>query len=72
MAAEDPPVVLREAQLADEVLLCGSELIRVNVRFIAATNKNLKALVERGSSARALTTWLNSARLHVPPLARGL
>jgi len=48
--------------------LGGSKEISVDVRIIAATNKNLKAAVEKGTFREDLFYRLNIAQLHVPAL----
>ncbi len=48
--------------------LGGDRTITVNVRFIAATNKNLAALIENASFRKDLFYRLNTAVLHLPPL----
>lgn len=47
-----------------------SEMKRVNVRFVAATNKNLKAMVAEGTFRKDLYYRLNVFRIEVPPLSR--
>ncbi|WP_022853696.1 sigma-54-dependent transcriptional regulator [Thermodesulfatator atlanticus] len=47
----------------------GTVPIKVNVRFIAATNRNLKKMVEMGSFRQDLYYRLNVVHLHIPPLA---
>ncbi len=48
--------------------LGGSKEISVDVRIIAATNKNLKSAVEKGTFREDLYYRLNIAQLHVPAL----
>ncbi|MCL4538001.1 MAG: sigma-54 dependent transcriptional regulator [Bacteroidetes bacterium] len=48
--------------------LGGAKEVSVDVRIIAATNKNLKAAVEKGTFREDLYYRLNIAQLHVPPL----
>jgi DNA-binding NtrC family response regulator len=48
--------------------LGGSKEIAVDVRIIAATNKNLKSAVEKGTFREDLYYRLNIAQLHVPAL----
>ncbi len=47
-----------------------SEIRHVNVRFIAATNKNLKAMVAEGTFRKDLYYRLNVFRIEVPPLRK--
>ena len=47
-----------------------SESKRVNVRFIAATNKDLKAMVAEGTFRTDLYYRLNVFRIEVPPLRK--
>ncbi len=46
----------------------GKELIRVNLRIISATNKNLEALVRKGEFREDLYYRLNVINLKIPPL----
>ncbi|MEL7624614.1 MAG: sigma 54-interacting transcriptional regulator [Clostridiales bacterium] len=46
----------------------GKELIRVNLRIISATNKNLEALVRSGEFREDLYYRLNVINLKIPPL----
>ncbi len=48
--------------------LGGSRIIPVDVRIIAATNKDLDSMVKRGDFREDLFYRLNVARLRVPPL----
>lgn len=70
--SELPPGVqvklLRFLQEREFERVGGNDTIRVDVRVIAATNRNLKALVEDGRFREDLFYRLNVIRLDVPPL----
>lgn len=46
----------------------GSDLIRLNSRFLFATNKNLEEAVEKGEFREDLYYRINVVSLHIPPL----
>lgn len=46
----------------------GAKEVRVNVRIIAATNKDLEAMVEEGAFRRDLYYRLNVVSMEIPPL----
>jgi len=48
--------------------LGGSEIIKTNVRTIAATNKDLESLISTGKFREDLYWRLNVVSIHVPPL----
>ena len=60
--------ILRTLQNSEIRRLGGSETIRVNVRFIAATNKDLAELMNRKLFREDLYYRLNAAVLSIPPL----
>jgi Nif-specific regulatory protein len=59
---------LRVLQEREFERIGGSETIRVNIRVIAATNRNLAALIEEGKFREDLYYRLNVFPLVVPPL----
>lgn len=60
--------LLRVIQEREFERVGGMETIQVNVRFIAATNRNLANLVQRGLFREDLYYRLNVVPIHVPPL----
>lgn len=60
--------LLRVIQQKEYTPLGSNNLIKLNVRFIAATNKDLKKLVEDGIFRNDLYFRLNVFELHLPPL----
>ena len=46
----------------------GKQVVHVDVRFVAATNRDLKELMEKGSFREDLFYRLNVINIHVPPL----
>ncbi len=60
--------LLRVLEMKRFFRLGGSKEITVDVRIIAATNKNLKAAVEKGAFREDLFYRLNIAQLQVPSL----
>jgi transcriptional regulator with GAF, ATPase, and Fis domain len=60
--------LLRTLQESQVVRIGGSETIMVDVRIIAATNRNLEEAVIAGSFRRDLFFRLNVLTLHLPPL----
>ncbi len=69
---ELPPALqvklLRVVQEREFERVGGTETIQVNVRFIAATNRNLSDLVKRCLFREDLYYRLNVVPIHVPPL----
>jgi two-component system, NtrC family, response regulator HydG len=60
--------ILRVLQEGEIERVGGSEVIKVDVRIIAATNKDLLSLVENGSFREDLYYRLNVIQVAVPPL----
>jgi two-component system NtrC family response regulator len=48
----------------------GAELIKVNVRIVAATNRNLEEMIEAGTFREDLYYRLNVVRLNIPSLRK--
>ena len=46
----------------------GKQVVHVDVRFVAATNRDLKELMEKGNFREDLFYRLNVINIHVPPL----
>ncbi len=62
------PKLLRAIQEQEFERLGSNRTIRVNVRLIAATNRNLKAMMEEGKFRSDLYYRLNVFPIQVPPL----
>ncbi len=60
--------LLRTLQTGEIRRLGGEDTITVDVRFIAATNKDLEALIEQQKFREDLFYRLNTAMLSIPPL----
>ncbi|MCP4404655.1 MAG: sigma-54-dependent Fis family transcriptional regulator [bacterium] len=60
--------ILRTLQNHEIRRIGGERTITVDVRFIAATNKNLQELIEEKVFRKDLFYRLNTAKLHIPPL----
>ncbi len=61
--------LLRVVQERTMLRVGGTDEIPIDIRIIAATNKNLKKEMEQGSFRQDLYYRLNVISLHVPPLA---
>jgi transcriptional regulator with GAF, ATPase, and Fis domain len=68
MPLETQAKMLRVLQEREFERVGGTKTIKVDVRFIAATNKNLKKMVEEGSFREDLFFRLNVFFLSLPPL----
>jgi transcriptional regulator with PAS, ATPase and Fis domain len=60
--------ILRVIQEREFYRVGGSKTIKVDVRFIASTNKNLELMVQEGQFREDLFYRLNVFTLHLPPL----
>jgi len=60
--------LLRVLQEKEFERVGGNETIRCNVRVIAATNRNLEQLMEKGTFREDLYYRLNVFPIHIPPL----
>jgi Nif-specific regulatory protein len=60
--------LLRVLQEREFERVGGNETIRCNVRVIAATNRNLEQLMEKGTFREDLYYRLNVFPIHIPPL----
>jgi PAS domain S-box-containing protein len=60
--------ILRAMQEREVLRIGGSSMIRVNVHIIAATNKDLRELVQRGAFREDLYYRITVLTLYVPPL----
>src|SRR5690606_6282969 len=68
MALATQTKILRVLQQGEIQRVGGSETIRVNVRIIAATNKDLEAMVKAKTFREDLYYRLNVVRIQMPPL----
>ncbi len=60
--------ILRVLQEGTFIPVGATDLRRVNVRILAASNKDLKEMVERGEFREDLYYRINVINIHVPPL----
>ncbi len=60
--------LLRAIQEKEIMRVGGRKPIKVNVRIITATNKNLRELIKQGAFRQDLYYRLNVVPIHVPPL----
>ncbi len=68
MPLELQPKLLRAIQDQEFERVGGNRTIRTDVRFVAATNRNLKAMMDHNKFRADLYYRLNVFPLHVPPL----
>ena len=68
MPLELQPKLLRAIQDQEFERVGGNRTIRTDARFVAATNRDLKAMVEEGKFRADLYYRLHVFPLHVPPL----
>jgi formate hydrogenlyase transcriptional activator len=68
MPLELQPKLLRAIQEQELERVGGNRTIRVDIRIVAATNRNLKQMVEEGKFRSDLYYRLHVFPLHVPPL----
>lgn len=60
--------LLRVLETGDIVRLGSNESRHVDVRFVSATNRDLKTMVEKGAFREDLFFRINGAHIHLPPL----
>ena len=65
---EMQPKLLRALQENEIYRVGGSKSIKLDVRFIAATNRNLRRYMEEGKFRKDLYFRLNLGRIYLPPL----
>lgn len=62
--------LLRVIQEREVLRLGGTQPLKVDVRFIAATNRDLQGCMKNGSFRQDLFFRLNVVNLHIPPLSQ--
>lgn len=70
MSADAQAKVLRALQESAIIRVGGAEKIEVNVRVVAATNKELQDEIESGAFREDLFHRINVIPIHVPPLRK--
>ena len=68
MAMSTQAKILRAIQYGEIRRIGGATQIKVDVRFIASTNKDLSELIDRGLFREDLMYRLNASCIHLPPL----
>ncbi len=61
--------LLRVIQEREMLRVGGTEVIKVDVRLVAATNRNIQDTIKEGSFRQDLYFRLNVVTLHIPPLS---
>ena len=62
--------LLRAIQEREVLPLGGTAPVKVDVRFVAATNRDVMEMVKRGEFRQDLWFRLNVVNLHIPPLSK--
>ncbi len=70
MTSEIQSRLLRVLEEKEVMRLGDEKIVPINVRVIAATNKNIKKMVEQGFFREDLYYRLNVLKLYIPPLRR--
>lgn len=60
--------LLRALQFGEFERVGGNQTIKIDVRVIAATNRNLEELIKKGEFREDLYYRLNVVTIHIPPL----
>ena len=68
MAISTQAKILRAIQYGEIRRIGGNSPVKVDVRFIASTNKDLNMLIEQGLFREDLMYRLNASCIHLPPL----
>ncbi len=68
MALSTQAKILRAIQYGEIRRIGGTAQVKVDVRFIASTNKDLNLLIEEGLFREDLMYRLNASTIHLPPL----
>ncbi|MBI4547055.1 MAG: sigma-54-dependent Fis family transcriptional regulator [Ignavibacteriae bacterium] len=68
MSLEMQAKILRALETKEVCMVGGNEITKVDVRFIAATNKNLQEEIQKGRFREDLFYRLRGVTLHIPPL----
>jgi transcriptional regulator with PAS, ATPase and Fis domain len=60
--------ILRVIEKREVCRLGGTRRVRLDIRFVAASNQDLESMTDRGAFRKDLFFRLNVARIHLPPL----